>query len=263
MPSRVSSALVARGTTAVWVLDSSWRDSASQKGLAQPFSHSASGRPPPFVPLPITGKPCLDRVDTNWQTPLAKGRGKGGRAWIGLWSIALCRCCWRARAIHCDEDEPYLCDMRWDPYHPVRVVRMSYLDSARGTHTHTHTHTHNHIFQFGRVCRKQSPIEFTPGRAILSGTRGGFFFPGSVLATTTRDHHQTRVPPPPPLKSDFPYPGQDLDRRTVEFGRGRPPPPNLQSSGGRGVGVAAITVLLLLGLARAISWRSMPANRPC
>lgn len=62
---------------------------------------------------------------------------------------------------------------------------MSYLDSGRGTHTQT-------IFStLAASAASKAYHQILPGEEgpFLSGTRGGFSFPGSVLAA----HHGTRI----------------------------------------------------------------------
>lgn len=143
--------------------------------------------------------------------------------------------------------------MGWDPYHPVRVVRMSYLDSGRGTHTHK-----SYFSPWPRLPRASPTIEFSPGR------RGGPFCQGHGEGFLSPDRSWPRImepgsPSKPGSTSAASAEEQfSLPRTLVEFGT-RPP---LLTMFRRRAGCEPNShhCLLLFDLATAISWRSMPCK---
>lgn len=143
--------------------------------------------------------------------------------------------------------------MGWDPYHPVRVVRMSYLNSGRGTHTHK-----SYFSPWPRLPRASPTIEFSPGRR-------GPFCQGHGEGVLSPDRSWLRIMEPgSPSKPGSTSAASAEERfslprtldRTVEFGT-RPP---LLTMFRRRAGCEPNShhCLLLFDLATAISWRSMP-----
>lgn len=146
--------------------------------------------------------------------------------------------------------------MGWDPYHPVRVVRMSYLDSGRGPHTHK-----SYFSPWPRLPRASPTIEFSPGR------RGGPFCQGHGEGFLSPDRSWPRIMEPgSPSKPGSTSAASAEERfslprtldRTVEFGT-RPP---LLTMFRRRAGCEPNShhSLLLFDLATAILWRSMPCK---
>lgn len=145
--------------------------------------------------------------------------------------------------------------MGWDPYHPVRVVRMSYLDSGRGTHTQI-------IFFTLAASAASKPyhriLPGEEGRAFLSGTRKGFLSPDRSWPRIMEPGSPSKPGSTSAASAEerFSLP-RTLDR-TVEFGT-RPP---LLTMFRRRAGCEPNShhCLLLFDLATAISWRSMPCK---